>query len=128
MLNYNIMFTFNFQTIVLLIASIILILMLVGIGISLSYKKNSPNWPPVISECPDYWEDLEGNGKSCYNKHSLGKCNIPVTDGSPNTMDFSVAPFEGPGGLCAKYNWANNCGVVWDGINSGTKNPCQKQG
>jgi len=46
-------------------------------------------------------------------------------DGSTNTMDFTVAPFTGNDGTCAKYTWANNCGVVWDGVNSGNdSNPC----
>jgi hypothetical protein len=45
-----------------------------------------------------------------------------------NTMDFTVAPFTGNDGLCAKYNWANKCGVVWDGINSGNAtNPCNTE-
>lgn len=42
-----------------------------------------------------------------------------------NSKDFNVAPYTGSNGTCAKYTWANNCGVVWDGINSGnSSNPC----
>lgn len=40
-----------------------------------------------------------------------------------NTMDFTTPAFSGSNGQCAKYTWANNCGVVWDGITSG-ENPC----
>ncbi len=42
-----------------------------------------------------------------------------------SAMDFTVAPFTGNDGTCSKYNWANKCGIVWDGINSGNdSNPC----
>ena len=48
-------------------------------------------------------------------------------EASTNTMDFTVAPFTGNNSTCAKYTWANNCGVVWDGINSGNDtNPCSE--
>ena len=39
-------------------------------------------------------------------------------------MDFTTSSFTGSDGLCSKYNWANNCGVTWDGITYGVKNPC----
>jgi len=53
------------------------------------------------------------------------KNSVSGTDINANTMDFSVAPFTGSNGTCAKYSWSNNCGVVWDGINSGNdSNPC----
>lgn len=42
-----------------------------------------------------------------------------------DVMDFTTAGFTGNNGLCAKHMWANNCGIVWDGINSGNStNPC----
>jgi hypothetical protein len=34
--------------------------------------------------------------------------------------------YSGEDGLCNKYNWANTCGVTWDGITYGVKNPCDK--
>ena len=40
-------------------------------------------------------------------------------------MNFNNAPYTGTTGACAKYNWANNCGVSWDGITYGVNNPCQ---
>jgi hypothetical protein len=44
---------------------------------------------------------------------------------STNSVDFSVAPYIGQGATCAKYSWAKNCGVSWDGITYGIDNPCQ---
>jgi len=114
----------NFQKIILIIATVILILLLIIIGISLRNSSESMAWPPIIGDCPDYWVDLSGNGGACLNSHSLGKCNLPGNDKEKNTMNFDNAPFNSANGLCAKYKWANSCGVTWDGITSGVKNPC----
>ena len=113
----------NFQKIVLTIAIILLIVALVFIGISLGQAKASETWPPIVGECPDYWVDLSGNGAMCVNTHLLGTCNIPSSD-NKNSMDFTSSTFSGAGGTCAKYTWANGCGVTWDGITSGIVNPC----
>ena len=115
----------NFQKLILTIATILLIIILVIIGLSLSKTINGSTtvWPPLTSDCPDYWLDASGNGSSCLNTHSLGKCNIP-SKGNPNTMNFNQMPFTGSDGLCAKYRWATNCGVTWDGITFGVQNPC----
>ncbi len=112
-----------FQKVILTIATISLIIILIIIGMSLSSASAENSWPPIVGECPDYWIDMSGNGEACYNSKSLGKCNIP-SEGNPNTMNFNQSPFTGSGGECNKYNWANNCGVTWDGISYGVKNPC----
>jgi hypothetical protein len=39
-------------------------------------------------------------------------------------MNFNQSPFNTSNGTCAKYTWATNCGVTWDGITSGVPNPC----
>jgi hypothetical protein len=49
---------------------------------------------------------------------------LPGNDNEKNTMNFDAAPFNSDNGLCAKYKWATSCGVTWDGITSGVKNPC----
>jgi hypothetical protein len=114
-----------FQKMVLIIGIIMLIIMLVIVGYSLSKSSYLKDWPPVIGECPDYWEDLIGNGEGCYNSKSLGICNIP-SDSDDNVMNFNVSPFNNfELGNCAKYKWATNCKVTWDGITSGVSNPCQ---
>lgn len=113
----------NFQKIVLTIAIVLLIVALVFIGISLGQAKADEVWPPIVGECPDYWVDLSGNGAMCVNTHALGTCNIPTSDNT-NSMDFSGSGFSGVEGTCAKYTWANGCGVTWDGITSGIANPC----
>ena len=115
----------SFQTIVLIIAILFLTIFLVLIGLSLSNSSSSISWPPLVSNCPDYWVDLLGNGSKCLNLQGLGTCPdyIP-TKNNQNTMDFSKAPFIGINGNCAKYKWANNCKLSWDGLTYGVQNPC----
>lgn len=112
----------NFQKWVVIIALILLILILIGIGLTL--KKGTQHWPPTVSNCPDYWEDELGDGKSCINVKQLGTCNIP-SDDENNAMDFTQDQFINND--CGKYKWAKKCGVVWDGITSGVTNPCDNK-
>lgn len=113
----------SFQKIILIIAVIILTITLVFIGVVLSYSKNRNTWPPIIPECPDYWSmDLSNN---CINTKDLGTC--PPQSGQKHLkMDFNSPTYSGYNGLCAKYKWANNCKVSWDGITYGGSNPCTK--
>lgn len=114
----------TFQKIILYSAIIILIIVLVIIGIAFSYANNNEAWPPVVPECPDFWiADGSGNNTKCVNIKDLGTCQ-PI--GTKHlTMNFNVSPFIGENGDCAKYTWANNCNVTWDGITYGVNNPCQ---
>ncbi len=115
----------NFQKIIMAIAIVALIVILVLVGIALSKAKTNQIWPPIVSKCPDYWLDLSGNGAACFNKQGLGTCNKP-SDTNQNVMNFNTSPYNAADGACAKYNWAKNCGVAWDGITYGVPNPCAK--
>lgn len=114
----------GFQKFVLFSAIIILIIALVFIGIALRYSVDQ-NWPPMTPECPDYWMiDGSGNNATCVNVKDLGSC--PAQSGHKHlTMNFNGSAFTGSNELCAKYTWAKNCGVSWDGITYGVDNPCQ---
>ena len=114
----------SFQKIVLFAAIIILIIALVVIGIALSVTKNRHKWPPIVSDCPDWWiSDGSGNNSTCINVKDLGVC--PAATGEPHqVMNFNQQQFTGSNGTCAKYTWANNCNVSWDGITYGVDNPC----
>ena len=116
----------GFQKIILIIALIILLITLFFIGIALHYAKNT-DWPPMVPNCPDYWVS-EGTGKNstCVNTKDLGTCK--ATSGDTHlTMNFNNAPYVGATGNCAKYTWANNCKIAWDGLNYGVSNPCVSQ-
>ena len=109
-----------FQKIVLLSAIVILIITLIFIGLALRKSKKGQTWPPMIPECPDYWTLESVDGKPiCYsNNMNLGNCK------TESTKDFNTSTFTGAQGACAKYTWATRCGISWDGITYGVKNPC----
>jgi hypothetical protein len=115
----------GFQKIVLYSAIIILIIILVLIGIALSYSKNE-TWPPMVPSCPDWWiVDGSGNNATCVDVKDLA--NDMCRGNSKDVhlkKNFNTAQYSGSNGNCSKYNWANSCGVSWDGITYGVTNPC----
>ena len=116
----------GFQKIIFIVALIILLITLFFIGIALHYAKTK-NWPPMVPNCPDYWVS-EGTGKNatCVNVKDLGTCKASSGD-THLIMNFNNAPYVGANGNCAKYTWANNCKIAWDGLNYGVSNPCVSQ-
>ena len=111
----------GFQRITLLIALIILVIILIFIAGSLAYaSKNVPD-APIISQCPDFWEIEETpTGAKCVNIQNLGIC--PAANGDEHLIvDFNSGNFTNN---CAKYTWANNCNIAWDGLTYGIANPC----
>ncbi len=110
--------------VVLYSAIIILIIALVIIGIALSYGKDNQVWPPIVPACPDYWTMDDSDNATCVNIKDLGTC--PATGENTHlSVNFNEAPYLGANGTCAKYTWANKCGISWDGITYGVNNPCQ---
>lgn len=96
----------NFQSMTMMIATILLILVLGFIGYLMYKAKSNMDWPPMISECPDYWT-VTGVSQ-CSNPNNLGSCGA--------SMDFSSADWQGDSGLKKKYQWARGCGLTWDGV------------
>ena len=124
----------NFQQIVLTIAIILFIIMLVFIGSVLYNEQYGKEYPPVISDCPDYWvdksitvdTDKDGDSSSddpsdentavgkCYNVKNLGNVSCD------KVMDFTTDFWQGSTGDCRKYKWAKGCDLTWDGITNNT--------
>jgi hypothetical protein len=98
----------TFQKIVSYIAAIILAATLAVIGFMVYNSQSTLEYPPEVSECPDYWESTGPN--KCRNTLKVGKC----TD--TDEMDFNEPKYSGPTGLAEKCKWANSCGLVWDGL------------
>jgi hypothetical protein len=96
-----------FQKTVATIAIVILIIALCFIGIALYRAKFKSAYPPVIANCPDYW-DVSGN--FCMNTMNLGKSNCSVP------MDFTQPSWSGNSSMCKKFQWAKSCNLTWDGI------------
>jgi hypothetical protein len=116
----------SFQKTILVVAIIFLLINLVIISLGLTYSSKNNTWPPIVPDCPDYWEsvtDESGNNIKCVNTKDLGVCN-PSSGDAHLSMNFNQAPYVGDKSNCAKYTWANKCKVAWDGINYGVKNPC----
>ena len=85
----------TFQMIVLIIATVVLIGILTVIGVTLKNGNLKRQFPPVIGECPDYWENVmdEKTGNNyCLNKKNLGKSSCSTK------MDFNVFPYTGSSG------------------------------
>ena len=102
----------SFQKIILIIATVLLILVLFMFGYAMSNQKEEDKYPPVQSQCPDYWTVKRGKDglPMCENVKGLGN------DNCQKQMDFSKFPFIGSKGQCNKQKWARTCGVTWDGI------------
>jgi len=96
-----------FQKTVSIVAVIMLIISLCFIGLALYRQKYNPEYPPVVPNCPDYWD---ASGTLCVNYHNLGN------EQCFGDMDFTTAQWSGDAGLCSKYKWAKSCNLTWDGI------------
>jgi hypothetical protein len=106
----------NFKYTISIIAIIIFFLSLFIIGY-IVYKNKSDisgtSWAPLVSNCPDYWIDLKGDGSACQNIYGLGSCN------KRTTLDLSNLVTN-----CDKYNWSIKNKLTWDGITNMNPSNC----
>ena len=111
----------SFQKITAIITCVILLIILIFIWGTLTYAKKDVPDAPIIAQCPDFWEIEEtGAGPKCVNIQNLGTCPAASND-THLTLDFKSGNFTDN---CAKYTWANNCNIAWDGLTYGVANPC----
>ena len=104
----------NFQKIIIIIAIILLILALAFIATAITNEQKKTQFPPVISECPDYWKhDVENN--NCENIHKLG-----IEDENGSKKDNLSLTTLNKLTMCEKFKDSNNLQISWDGI---TNNP-----
>jgi hypothetical protein len=106
----------NYKIFIIIIAIIIFILSLGIIGYILYNNKTSilgTNWSPLVSNCPDYWMDLKGDGTECLNAKNLGNC--------PATTTLDMTQFKTN---CDKYKFATSNGLTWDGITNMPPSNC----
>ena len=112
----------TFNKTVLFISTILLIIGLVIVANVIIKNKSNEEYPPVVSDCPDYWDvDYDSQGK----KHC--KNNIYINDGLSTAAcrSYPHALFSANGSsledvVCEKSKWAKDCNIHWDGI---TNNP-----
>jgi len=120
------------------VATVALILILIFVGVLLSKGDTNAAFPPSYGMCPDYWE-IDASSNKClipnikttklnignmYDEVEILKDAITYTPGygydiSNNVItqyiDFSDPKWKGQ---CDKKKWANENGIVWDGISN----------
>ena len=124
----------GFEKKVLIVAGIILVVSLVLVLIFILMSKGNQKYPPVESECPDYWElgpvsDLVEGSDTNDNKKLLCKNVKGLGEGwsgqsTEETIDPDSREFQGVDGLCNKQNWAREHNVTWEGVTEPTKDAC----
>ena len=106
----------TFQSVVLTVATVLLIISLIVVAIVTWTKQSAKNFPPVVSECPDYWADMSrGNASNCVNIHHMGNKDCH------SRMSFSGPEYRGHDGFCAKLDWARRCEQTWDGVTNSSR-------
>lgn len=106
----------GFQRTVMFVSIVLLVLSLILIGVALYRQKYADiTFPPVVADCPDYWENASSDGQViCKNVKNLGTCDIVE-------KNFSGVEFTANTGLCEKQKWAKGCGIVWDGVTNNSE-------
>lgn len=104
------------------ILSVLLILIIMAIVMYQS--KNKQIYPPVVQPCPDYY-NTDGSGNCTANEYIWFVSDLNSSRTGLKCSKANFSELKGPGigptsGMCSKKNWANDCGVSWDGI---TNNP-----
>ena len=111
----------NFNKTVLMVASVLLIIGLIIIGMFIVKSLGEETFPPVVSDCPDYWDVTSNNGqKICKNTIKINDGNSTNDCRDYPTNLFSVNGSSSNDIICEKYKWAKTCNIHWDGI---TNNP-----
>ena len=113
----------NFNRTVLLIASVLLILGLIIIGFLIVKSVQDSAYPPVISDCPDYWNvkyDSVTQNKKCVNNSINPGLDSDECRNYPVSL-FSVNGSSDADIICAKNKWAKRCNIHWDGITNNSK-------
>lgn len=111
----------RFNKIVLIIATIVLIISLLILGYFLNVALLNDTYPPVTSECPDYW-DVSGN--TCINVSTINSGNGMSECKTLNLTEFTTSGTDKNSIICAKKTKANECGFNWDGVTN-NNNACE---
>ena len=118
----------EFQSIVMTVAIILLILCMAAIGAIMYYDEKDVAYPPVIANCPDFWQEKHGEDGSevCVPNADIALPHIK--EGClPEYIDFNTPEYTGKSGNCQKKLWAEGCGFSWDGLTQpSSRNPCKE--
>ncbi len=117
----------SFQKTILGISCVVLILSLVIVGYTLSKSLHKDAFPPIISDCPDYWDVSNNLGSSfaptCISSLGINKGSYTSNEKPSSEFITSDTGNSEQAILCNKYKWANSMNIVWDGVTNNSK-PC----
>jgi len=113
----------NFNRTVLIVATILLILGLIIIGFFIVKSIEDSEYPPVISDCPDYWNvTYDGAGKIvCRNNSINSGNNVDNVCNNYPAGDFTADGSSEADKICLKHRWAKKCAIHWDGITNNSQ-------
>jgi hypothetical protein len=117
----------SFHKSVLTISVVVLIISLCILGIFLAKSFLEDSYPPIISDCPDYWDVKYTDGEmKCENNTGInqGKGGAAATTSGGSDSDclsFPTFVSNTPDVLCNKYTWSKKCNIVWDGVTNNNK-------
>jgi hypothetical protein len=115
----------KFNKTILIVASVLLILGLIIIGIIIVRSLEGQDFPPIVTDCPDYWNVT-------YNNTGINRGEVICRHNQINSgystsrcRNYSTSLFKTKGTaegdiMCEKSKWAKDCNIHWDGI---TNNP-----
>ena len=111
----------KFNKTILFSAIIILIILLIIIGIMLRYAMFNASYPPVISDCPDYW-DVSLNSDNEITCINISRQNAGTSyDNTYPVHNFYYGVNDPKDVICEKYKWSKKHNISWDGITNNSK-------
>ena len=114
----------KFNKTILFSAIVILIIALIVIGIMLRYAMFNASYPPVISDCPDYW-DVSLNSNNQINCINISQRNKGTSYNNTYPVDNFYSETSNKNDvICAKYRWSKDRNISWDGITN-NNNACK---
>lgn len=118
----------SFNKTVLIVACVLLILGLVLIGLFISKNIQKAAYPPIVGDCPDYWNVGFVNGKKTCSSNSIntGSVGNMVSSRTTSCQSYPVSMFTDTAlsandVICKKHKWAKECRIHWDGITNNSQ-------
>lgn len=114
----------KFQKTVLSISLFVLIVSLAILGLFLSKSLLKSSYPPIISDCPDYWDVSLNNDNNtiCVNNSTINLGNSSCfQDEHENTLPIDLTGKSKEKILCDNYKLAKKCNIHWDGVSNNNK-------
>jgi len=104
-------------TIFILVAIVVFISGFIFILVRKKQDQSEEKWPPVISNCPDYFVNTSGN--MCKNVFKLGDpsvCNgILDAEAIDFVKDSDLMSDDGRKDVCSRIK---KCGLSWEGVDN----------